>query len=82
MKEIIFHVDVNSAYLSWEAVHMLNNGTNIDLRNIPSIVGEDEEKRHGIVLAKSIPAKNYNIKTGESIYKAKVSQFDYSPPKL
>ncbi len=67
---IIFHIDVNSAYLSWEAAYRLQHGSEIDLREIPSIVGGDQEKRHGIVLAKSIPAKKYNIVTGESIYSA------------
>lgn len=71
MKDIIFHIDVNSAYLSWEAAYRKQHGEEVDLRDIPSIVGGDESKRHGIVLAKSIPAKEYGIQTGESIYKAK-----------
>lgn len=70
MKRIIFHIDVNSAYLSWEAVYRLQHGAEIDLRDIPSIVGGDQEKRHGIVLAKSIPAKKFNIITGESVHSA------------
>ncbi|MGI6777684.1 MAG: DNA polymerase Y family protein [Acetivibrionales bacterium] len=67
-KRVVFHIDVNSAYLSWEAVYRLQHGDNIDLRTIPSIVGGDEASRHGIVLAKSIPAKRYNIQTGESLH--------------
>lgn len=70
MNRIIFHIDVNSAYLSWEAAYRLQHGAEIDLRDIPSIVGGDQEKRHGIVLAKSIPAKKFNIITGESVYSA------------
>ncbi len=70
MSRIVFHIDVNSAYLSWEAACRLQMGSPIDLREVPSIVGGDREKRHGIVLAKSIPAKKYDIKTGESIYAA------------
>ena len=70
MKRIIFHIDANSAYLSWEAVYRLQHGAEIDLREFPSIVGGDQEKRHGIVLAKSIPAKKYNIITGESVHSA------------
>jgi len=70
MGRIIFHIDVNSAYLSWEAAYRLQHGAEIDLRDIPSIVGGDQEKRHGIVLAKSIPAKKFNIITGESVYSA------------
>ena len=70
MSRIVFHIDVNSAYLSWEAACRLQMGSDVDLREIPSIVGGDREKRHGIVLAKSIPAKKHNIQTGESIYAA------------
>ncbi|OLN25739.1 DNA polymerase IV [Desulfosporosinus metallidurans] len=68
---IIFHIDVNSAYLSWEAVHRIQHGETLDLRTVPSVVGGDPETRHGIVLTKSIPAKKYNIQTGETIYSAK-----------
>jgi len=67
---IVFHIDVNSAYLSWEAAHRLENGDPVDLRLIPSVVGGDPKTRRGIVLAKSIPAKAYNIQTGEAINKA------------
>lgn len=63
MSKIIFHIDVNSAFLSWEAVYRLQQGETIDLRNIPSIVGGDPKKRSGIVLAKSLPAKRFGIKT-------------------
>ncbi|AHF11244.1 hypothetical protein DEHRE_02290 [Dehalobacter restrictus DSM 9455] len=70
-RRIIFHVDVNSAYLSWEAVHRLQHGDPLDLRTVPSVVGGNPETRHGIILTKSIPAKKYGIKTGESVYEAK-----------
>ena len=70
MSKIIFHIDVNSAYLSWEAVYRLQYGSPIDLRGVSAIVGEDHSKRHGIVLAKSIPAKEDGILTGETIYSA------------
>lgn len=69
-KRIIFHIDVNSAFLSWEAVEQLKKGSSIDLRTIPSIIGGDQTKRHGVVLAKSIPAKKYGIVTGEPVFKA------------
>jgi len=69
-KRIIFHIDVNSAYLSWEAVHRLQHGDPLDLRTVPSVVGGDPVTRHGIVLTKSIPAKKYNIQTGETIHTA------------
>ena len=70
MPEIIFHIDVNSAYLSWTAVEELKNGAKIDLREIPSIIGGNQESRHGVVLAKSIPARRYGIKTGEPVANA------------
>lgn len=66
----IMHIDVNSAYLSWEAVYRLQHGASLDLRTIPSVVGGDPKTRHGIVLTKSIPAKKYKIKTGESLFSA------------
>ncbi|SPF51928.1 hypothetical protein SBF1_5420008 [Candidatus Desulfosporosinus infrequens] len=56
---------MNSAYLSWEAVHRLQHGDALDLRAVPSVVGGDPVTRHGIVLTKSIPAKKYDIQTGE-----------------
>lgn len=67
---IIFHIDVNSAYLSWTALEQLAAGECQDLRTIPSIVGGDIAKRHGVVLAKSIPAKAYGITTGEPVINA------------
>ncbi|WP_461206480.1 DNA polymerase Y family protein [Clostridium sp. DL1XJH146] len=66
-ERIIFHIDVNSAFLSWEAARRLQYGDEVDLRDIPSAIGGDEKSRHGIILAKSIPAKKYGIKTGESL---------------
>ena len=67
MQPIIFHIDVNSAFLSWSAVEKKKTDTSFDLRDIPSIVGGDQTSRHGVVLAKSIPAKAFGIKTGEPI---------------
>lgn len=67
---IIFHIDVNSAYLSWTAVEQLKNGAEVDLRTIPSIIGGDQKSRHGVVLAKSVPAKKYGIRTGEPVANA------------
>src|SRR5690554_1545813 len=68
---IILHIDVNSAYLSWEAAYRLQHGASLDLREVPSVVGGNEEKRHGIVLAKSIPAKRRGIHTGEVLWQAR-----------
>ena len=72
MKSIIFHLDVNSAFLSWEAVYRITHrqGT-LDLREVASAVGGDMSMRHGIILAKSIPAKKYGIQTGETIMEAR-----------
>ena len=68
----VFHIDVNSAFLSWSAAYRVNVlGEAEDIRQIPSIVGGDQEKRHGIVLAKSTPAKKFGIQTGEPIVAAK-----------
>ena len=64
MERLIFHVDVNSAFLSWEAAKRVKMGLP-DLRDIPSCIGGDPSKRTGIVVAKSIPAKKYGIQTGE-----------------
>lgn len=88
LENIIFHIDVNSAFLSWEAVYRLAHGAftetagqptgchityrgGMDLREVPSAVGGDVTKRHGIILAKSIPAKKYGIRTGETILEAR-----------
>lgn len=71
MERYIMHLDVNNAFLSWTAVEMLKNGYDVDIRRIPSIIGGDEKQRHGIVLAKSNIAKQFGIKTAETIYQAK-----------
>ncbi|MGI6012250.1 MAG: DNA polymerase Y family protein [Ruminococcus sp.] len=70
MSEIIFHIDVNSAYLSWTSVENLKKGTGPDLRTLPAIIGGDEKKRRGVVLAKSTPAKAFGIVTGEPVASA------------
>lgn len=70
LKPVIFHIDVNSAFLSWSALENLKNGSTVDLRLIPSIIGGDMSRRHGVVLAKSIPAKAYGIQTGEPVVNA------------
>ncbi|MGI6557298.1 MAG: DNA polymerase Y family protein [Pseudoramibacter sp.] len=65
-ERLIYHVDVNSAYLSWSSVDRLSRGES-DLRLVPSVVGGDAAKRHGVVLAKSVPAKAFGIHTGEPL---------------
>lgn len=66
-ERLIFHIDVNSAFLSWEAVERLAAGEELDLRKVPSAVGGDVETRHGVILAKSIPAKKFGVTTGEPV---------------
>ena len=66
MNRLVFHVDVNSAYLSWEAARRVKAGGE-DIRLIPAAIGGDREKRTGVILAKSIPAKKYGVKTGEPV---------------
>lgn len=72
MEKQILHIDVNNAFLSWTAVEKIKQGSQIDIREIPAIIGGDESKRSGIVLAKSMKAKKYGIKTAETIYQAKI----------
>ncbi len=71
MEKQILHIDVNNAFLSWTAVDMIEHGYEIDIREIPSIIGGDETKRSGIVLAKSMKAKEFGIKTADTIYQAR-----------
>ena len=66
MARLVFHIDVNSAYLSWEAARRVAAGE-ADLRLIPSAIGGDREKRTGVILAKSIPAKKFGVRTGEPV---------------
>lgn len=65
------HIDVNNAFLSWSAIDLLNKGSKYDIRNSYAVIGGDEERRSGIVLAKSTPCKKLGIKTAETIYSAK-----------
>lgn len=67
---IVFHIDVNSAYLSWTAVEQLKNGADTDIRTIPAIIGGSQKDRRGIVLAKSVLAKKHGIRTGEPVANA------------
>lgn len=70
-KKTIFHIDVNSAFLSWSAVKKLqDNPESIDLRTVPSAVAGDIESHRGVITAKSIPAKRYGVQTGEPVVKA------------
>ena len=85
-EKVIFHVDANSAFLSWTAAYKVKVlGETEDLRDVPSVVAGDKESRHSIILAKSGPAKKYGIQTGEPLFQAlekcpqlKVVQPDYA----
>ena len=84
-KRLIFHIDVNSAFLSWTAAYrVMVLGEKEDLRQVPSVICGDIESRHGIILAKSVPAKAFDIQTGEPLFQAmrkcpnlKVAEPDY-----
>jgi len=70
-ERVIFHVDANSAFLSWTAAYRVKVlGEKEDLRDVPSVVAGDKESRHSIILAKSTPAKKYCIQTGEPLFRA------------
>lgn len=81
LDRIIFHIDVNSAYLSWTAIELLKNSDK-DIRDVPSIIGGDQTKRSGVVLARSDSAKKLGIKTGEPVYFAlqKCPRLEIYPP--
>ena len=66
MKRIIFHIDVNSAFLSWTAVKMVQEGQP-DIRLVPSVVSGDPNDRRSIISAASIPAKKLGIKTAQPL---------------
>lgn len=82
MNPVIFHIDVNSAYLSWTAIRLLAQGEPVDIRKIPAAIGGDISKRRGVILAKSIPAKAFRVTTGEPITDAlkKCPQLQIFPP--
>ena len=82
MKKIIFHIDVNNAFLSWTAVDLLEHGYKIDIRNEYAVIGGNEETRSGIVLAKSTPAKKLGVTSAETLYQArkKVPKLLVFPP--
>ena len=70
-ERIIFHVDANSAFLSWSAAYRVKVlGESTDLRDLPSVVAGEKASRHGIILARSTPAKKYGIQTGEPLFQA------------
>ena len=71
MDRIVMHIDVNNAFLSWTAIYLLNHGYKYDIRNSYAVIGGDEKKRTGIVLAKSTSAKKMGVYTGETLFSAR-----------
>ena len=71
VERCILHIDVNNAFLSWTAIDMLKHGSELDIRTIPAVIGGDETRRAGIVLAKSQKAKEFGIVTGEPLFQAR-----------
>ena len=71
MERVIFHIDANSAFLSWTAAYRVQVlGETEDLRDIPSAIAGDKDNRQGVILAKSLPAKKFGVQTGEPIFQA------------
>ena len=67
MARLVFHIDVNSAFLSWEAMRRVKNGE-ADIRLIPSAIGGDRESRRGVILASSLlePTPTLTVKPSVS----------------
>ena len=61
MSRVIFHIDVNSAFLSWTAVKLVMEGGQ-DIRLVPSVVSGDPSDRRSIIAAASMPAKKLGIR--------------------
>lgn len=66
MDRVIFHIDVNSAFVSWTAVKILREG-GPDMRLVPSVVSGDPSDRRSIVTAASMPAKKLGVKTATPV---------------
>ena len=69
MRRVIFHIDVNSAFLSWTAVKIVMEGGQ-DIRLVPSVVSGDPSDRRSIIAAASIPAKKIGIRAAMPVSKA------------
>ncbi|MBE5736465.1 MAG: DNA polymerase IV [Clostridiales bacterium] len=65
MGRYILHCDLNNFYASVESLY------NPEIRNRAVVVVGDEEKRHGIVLAKNAVAKEKGVKTGDVVWEAR-----------
>lgn len=70
MEKIIFHIDVNNAFLSWTAISLLEKGYKYDIRDSYAVIGGNPKERKGIVLAKSNLCKKIGIYTSQTLYEA------------
>ena len=75
-RRVVLHCDINHCYAQIEEMKVP------ELRKVPMAVGGHETTRHGIILAKNDLAKEYHIKTGESLREAyaKCPQLVVIPP--
>lgn len=64
MERVILHSDINNCYASIECLY------DESLRGKAVAVAGSVEARHGIVLAKSEPAKRCGVKTGDTVWQA------------
>ena len=64
MDRVILHCDLNNFYASVETI------LHPEYKGKPIAVCGDPKKRHGIVLAKSQPAKIMGVKTGDTVWQA------------
>ena len=71
MQRIVLHIDVNSAFLSWSALKLLEEGYKKDIRNEISVIAGNPQKRHGVIVAASVPAKNIGIRPPVNLYEAR-----------
>ena len=71
-KRVVFHIDANSAFLSWTAAHkvLILGGEGGLAGAFPRRWLGNRTSRHSIILAKSGPAKKYGIHTGEPLFQA------------
>lgn len=76
MERVILHSDLNNFYASVECL------LNPQYKDKPIAVSGNPEKRHGIVLAKNMLAKECGVKTGEALWEAKLKCPDiiFLPP--
>lgn len=65
MNRVILHCDLNCFFASVEMLYYPQ------YRNVPMAIGGDQDRRHGIILAKNVLAKQKGIKTAESIVEAR-----------